>query len=145
MPRALVLVLVIALGCSKKHETPDPPMSDNDIDRLRDPSIVPGRPAPVVGGPTVSSEAEAIAIDTAVTKQVLDIFAADGTDCDKLATDLTTVLADPKLAALNAYAEAHPSFQRKPDAAEAKLKEAAARASEKCATNKRYMNAVASF
>ena len=138
----MVMLLVVFAGCGNKHETPEP--SDRDIERLRDPTIVPGTRAPAEGGPTVKTEAEAIALDNTIMKRVVEIYAADGADCEKLATDLSTVVTDPKYAALNAYMEAHPSFKHEPDDA-SQFKEAAKRVREGCASNKRYLNVLMSF
>ncbi|HEU4614626.1 MAG TPA: TSUP family transporter [Kofleriaceae bacterium] len=51
---------------------------------------------------------------TALTDQVLAMFAADGTNCDRLATDLTSFVKQNRglFARLKAFAEAHPEAEQ---------------------------------
>lgn len=147
----VMLLFALASGCNKKkRESSEPPLSQADIEALRE---TPGKavppPSPPAGGASPMSEAEYVATDVEMLKKVVDVYKADGDDCDKLATDLTTLLADPKFAAMTAYEQAHPDFQPKPDAlAEAtvtEFKSAAGRVREKCAGNQRYRDALDLF
>lgn len=51
---------------------------------------------------------------TALTDQLLAMFAADGTDCDKLATDLTSFVTQNRgvFARLKAFEQAHPEAEQ---------------------------------
>ncbi len=79
------------------------------------PTPVPA-PAPAAGGSatTFTDNADYEAKGLALMNSMIAVFAADGTDCAKLATDITKFIGDnqDKFSAFKAYETAHPEAKK---------------------------------
>jgi hypothetical protein len=105
--------------------------------------------APAATGATVASDDEYLQKGTAMLTKLIDTFKADGTDCDKLATDIDAIHSDPQFAALETYEKAHADAKKKLDKAskdQTKAFETAATPAMKaCQKNQKLMDVLAKF
>src|SRR5262245_51417630 len=105
-------------------------------------------PAAPAGGATIASDDDYVAKALASMTKLTDIFKAAGTNCDKIADDVTKLVTDDQalLNALQAYEKAHPDAQKKFDeASKAKQTEfeaAAGPAMNACKDNKKVSDAM---
>ena len=105
-------------------------------------------PAAPAGGVTIASDDEYVSKALAQTAKLTDIFKAGGTNCDKIADDITKLATDDKalMAALQAYEKAHPDAQKKFDEAakpkQAEFEGAAGPAMNACKDNKKLSDAM---
>ena len=152
------------VGCSKKNdaapadkvEAAKPvaaetaPTADKMAAPAADKAAVPAAPAaPAATGPTIASDDEYLEKGKAMLVKLTATFKADGTDCDKLATDIDAIHSDPQIAALDAYEKAHADVKKKFDASikdQTKTFETVATPALKaCAKNQKLMDALAKF
>jgi hypothetical protein len=105
-------------------------------------------PAAPAGGDTVASDDDYVAKAVASMDKMTAIFKAGGTDCDKIADDITKLTTDNQgmLNTLQAYEKAHPDAQKKFDeVSKPKQKEfeaAAGPAMGACKDNKKLSDAM---
>ena len=156
----LFLAAALAVvGCGKKNDAPadkveaakpvaaeTAPAADKAApaaDKAATPS------APAATGATVASDDEYLQKGTAMLTKLIDTFKADGTDCDKLATDIDAIHSDPQFAALETYEKAHADAKKKLDKAskdQTKAFETAATPAMKaCQKNQKLMDVLAKF
>jgi hypothetical protein len=81
----------------------------------------------------------------ALAGKMLAVFKKDATDCDALAADVTTLIADPDFVGINAYEKAHDADKKKFDTESAALEKdfetAATPVMMKCKDNKKVLDA----
>jgi hypothetical protein len=98
------------------------------------------------GASDIASNDDYVKRGTAMMTKFSGIFKADGTDCDKLGTDLVPLLTDPEVKALDAYEKAHPEVKKLlDDATKDQMKEMAAivePATTKCKDNPKFADAM---
>ena len=98
--------------------------------------------APAAGGGAITSTDDYVAKGTAMLDKMTAIFAADGTDCDKLAADITKFMADNKgtMDAAKEWEKAHPddkkAMDKKAEPQEKAFMDKAGPAIDKCKGNK---------
>jgi hypothetical protein len=155
---ALFLVAALVGGCGKKTDAPAAADKDKTAEpaakTAADPAAKPAdptaaavaQPAVPAGDVTIASDDDYMVKAKAMIGKMLDVFKADGTDCDKLAADITTLTNDSTVKALDAYEKAHADAKKKFDAAmkdQTKAFETAATpAITACAKNQKFMDAV---
>jgi hypothetical protein len=161
MISALLLAAALVGGCGKKADAPaadkdktaDPAAKTADPAKPADPAapaaVTPPAgttAAPTGGDVTIASDDDYMTKGKAMIGKMLDTFKADGTDCDKLAADITAITNDATVKALDAYEKAHADAKKKFDAAmkdQTKAFETAATpAITACAKNQKFMDAV---
>ena len=107
--KTLILALgILLVGCG----TTKPP------EKPADPATKPADPPPAdkpAGAVTFASDDEYLSKTKEMVHKMVDIFKADGTDCDKLAADISKLLDDPVVAASKAYEQTHPDAKQKFD------------------------------
>lgn len=106
-------------------------------------------PAPAAGGAiTIASDDDYVAKGSMLIDKLTEIFKADGTNCDKLADDVSKMIDDNAglPAALDAYEKAHPDAKKKGEAASkdktAAFESAATPAIGACKDNKKLGDAM---
>jgi len=130
----LVLTTTLAfLGCKKKEDAKGPTAAGTAT-KPADPATP--TPAVPAGHAMFTSDDDYVNQSMAALDKMTAIFKAAGTNCDKLADDLTKFSADTDTLykALKIYGKAHPDVQKKLEAA-SKDKMAAAEAAAKPATS----------
>jgi hypothetical protein len=114
--RVIMKTLILALGLTLVGcGTAKPP--EKPADKPAEMAIAPADPSPA-GKPaatTFASDDEYVAKATDIVHKLMDIFKADGKDCDKLAADVSKLVDDPVVAASTAYEKAHPEAKAKFD------------------------------
>ena len=145
-------IALAAFGCSKKTDKA-PPVADKtapaapttDDKAAETPPAAAPTAAPAAAG-DIASDADYIAKSKVAMTQLVDMFKADGTDCDKIAADLEKLQTDPQFVAIEAYEKAHPDAKKQLDAEtkdQEKAFEAAAEPGIKaCQDNEKVMNAL---
>jgi hypothetical protein len=113
-----------AVGCKKKD---DPAMAAAPAGAAAKPAETAPAPTPAAAAPTtppaggaeIASDDDYMAKGTVLMEKMTDIFKTGGTNCDKIADDLTRFAADNKatLAAVQAYEKAHPEAKKTAEAA----------------------------
>jgi hypothetical protein len=88
----LVMVAALAFGACKKSDAPtgagDPPAA-------------------------ITSDDDFVKLGMAMSNDMIAVFKADGSDCNKLADDLAKVMPIDKLQLAKAYETAHPDVKKK--------------------------------
>jgi hypothetical protein len=171
MTKTLILALGIALlGCGKKADDkkaddkkaddttkPADKPTDKPADKpdMAKPADKPADPAtadkpadkPAEGGATFASDDEYLAKGKEAMGKLIDIFKADGKDCEKIAGDVTKLLQEPVFTQSKAYEKAHPDIKKKfGDATkdlEKQFEKEATPALTACAKNKAFTDAFA--
>jgi hypothetical protein len=147
----LLAAALATFGCSKKSDAPadkveaaKPVAADKAA-----PAADKAAPAAPATGATIASDDDYMEKGKALITKMTDTFKADGTDCDKLATDIDAIHSDPQVAALDAYEKAHADVKKKFDQAtkdQTKAFETAATPAIKaCAKNEKLMGVLAKF
>jgi hypothetical protein len=160
----LILAAALAVGCGKKNDAA--PAAGNDkagepaAAKTADPAKAPDPAAPPAATPpaatppaatggdavTITSDDDYMTKGKAMIGKMVDIFKADGTDCDKLAGDITALTNDATVKGLEAYEKAHTDAKKKFDKEmkdQTKAFETAATpAITACAKNQKFMDAV---
>lgn len=143
-----ILLLATSLsfiGCKKKDNAAAPP-AESTATKPADPAAA-GTPAPAAGA-AIASDDDYVKSGIVMFDKLLAIFKADGTNCDKLADDITK-MADENSAmikASDAYEKAHPDAKKKfEDATKDKMKafeEAAEPLGTACKDSKKLQDAM---
>ncbi len=127
-PKILSVLLLSSslafIGCKKKTDTAAPPAesaakpADPATPAAAPAAATPTPAAPAAGGAIASDDAY-IAMGVEMMDKVIEIFKGAGTNCDKLADDLTKLASetDGKKKASQDYEKAHPDVKKKFDAA----------------------------
>ena len=104
--RTLFVLLLLATGCKTKEER-------KPVERA--PASLPA-PGPVGSG-AVTTDDEYVTKSLDLATKTLAIFSAAGTDCDKLAAEITKFSDEYRatFAELKAYEKAHPDARKKYD------------------------------
>lgn len=102
-----ILLLAASLaftGCKKKDTTSAPPTEGA---------------TPAASGAPITSDDDYVKRGVALVDQTLGIFKAAGTNCDKLADDITKLATDskPQVKASKEYEKTHPDVKKKFDEA----------------------------
>lgn len=146
MSKTLILALGLAfLGCGKKADgtkADDKAMADKTGDKsMDDKKMDDKKPS---GGGGVSSDDEYISKGKVQMQKMVDIFKADGKDCDKLAGDMDKLVSSDDMQAIQAYEKAHPDVKKKADEAtkdfQKQFEEAAMPAMQACASNQKLQD-----
>ncbi|HEX2689119.1 MAG TPA: hypothetical protein VHN14_21000 [Kofleriaceae bacterium] len=115
----LLLSTSLALfGCKKKDNAAAPPTESNAMAKPGAPAGAPAPAAPA-GGATIASDEDYVKTGTAMLDKMVGIFKGAGTNCDKLADDITKMATenDAIIKASEAYEKAHPDAKTKFEAA----------------------------
>ncbi len=167
---AVILAVALAFaGCKKKDDAaatdkpapaakPADDMKMSDNTKPADPAAKPADPAAKPADPAAKPADPAAPTGTAIngyddykTKSValaakmLAVFKKDANDCDSLAADVTTLIADPDFVGINAYEKSHDADKKKFDTESAALEKdfetAATPVMMKCKDNKKVLDA----
>jgi len=140
----LVLATTLSfLGCKKKEDAKGPTAASGAT-KPADPGAAP----PAANG-MLATDDDYMNQSMAALDRMTAVFKAAGTNCDKLADDLTKFSADNDalFKAIESYKKAHPDVQKKLDAASkdklAAAEAAAAPAANACKDNQRLADAMA--
>jgi len=143
----LVLATTLAfLGCKKKEEATGPTAAGTATK-----PAAPGAAPPPAGPPAgamLTSDDDYMNQSMAALDRMTAVFKAAGTNCDKLADDLTKFSADNDalFKAIDVYKKAHPDVQKKLEAASkdkmAAAEAAAAPAAAACKDNQKLADAM---
>jgi hypothetical protein len=146
------------IGCKKKDSAETPPTESAKAGQpgatptpaAPAPTPTPAAPAtpPAAAGAAIASDADYVKVGVVLMDKMIDIFKVAGTNCDKLADDLTKLLADSDadFKATLVYEKAHPDAKQKFEA-QTKDKTAAFEASAQpgltaCKENKKLAQAL---
>src|SRR5215475_4935635 len=102
--KTFALAALLLFGCS--HSQPEPA-------KPADPPVAKPADPPPPKTDTFANDDEYIAKGKEAFTKLIAIFKADGTDCEKLAADVTTLAADPTMAASKKYETDHPDIKTK--------------------------------
>jgi hypothetical protein len=116
-----ILLLATSLafiGCKKKDNAAAPPAESATPTKSADPGAAPTPAAPAAGG-TIASDDDYIKGGIVLLDKMTAILKGAGTNCDKLADDITKLASDNDVAikASQAYEKAHPDAKKKFDEA----------------------------
>lgn len=132
-------VTLLGCGTTRPAETAAPPAAT--------PAAQAPAAKPDAGEMTLASDDAFIANGEEIVRRLVDIFTNDGQDCEKLATDVTKLSADPIWAASTRYEDAHPQvrdrFRQESDAMRQQFAAVAMRAMTACAENQAFADALA--
>jgi hypothetical protein len=156
LPLVLLATSLAFIGCKKKDSAATPP-AESDKGAQPGATPTPSAPAPTPApmapatppaAAAIASEADYVKVGVVLMDKMIDIFKAAGTNCDKLADDLTKLLADSDadFKATLVYEKAHPDAKQKFEA-QTKDKTAAFEASAQpgltaCKDNKKLAQAL---
>jgi hypothetical protein len=157
LPMLFLATALAVFGCKKKEDaaagaagsSPAKAAEPAAGGAATTPAATPPTPAAPAGGTTIASDDDYVAKALSSMDKLVEIFKAGGTDCDKIADDITKLTTEDhaQFTALQAYEKSHPGAQKKFDEA-AKPKQAAFEASagptmNACKNNKKLNDAMA--
>jgi len=128
LPILFLATSLAVFGCKKKEEAA---MAAAPASGAAKPAETAPAPVPAAAAPTpaavapatppaeIASEDDYLAKGTMLMEKMTDIFKTGGTNCDKIADDLTRFAADNNttISAVQAYEKAHPEAKKKAEAA----------------------------
>ena len=133
----LPLALLLLFGCS--HSQPEPA-------KPADPPPVAKPADPPPKADTFANDDEYIAKGKEAFTKLIAIFKSDGTDCEKLAADVTTLAGDPMMGASKKYETDHPDIKTKFESVakdmESQFEQVATPALNACSKNKSFVDAL---
>jgi hypothetical protein len=146
-----ILILSTSLafaGCKKKEDAAATGSAPAKPTEAAPAKAEPAAPAPAAGA-AIASDDDYVSKGVALSGKLVGVFQAAGTDCDKLADELTKFMTENSamIAASKTYEKAHPDAKKKYDEASkdqtAAFEKAAGPAMGACQSNKKLGEAMA--
>ena len=143
------MALLSFTGCKKKEPAADPAAATKPAETAAPATATatPAAPAAPAAGASIASDDDYVSTASKMMDTMISVIKGAGTNCDKLADDITKMAADngPTMKALQAYDTAHPDAKKKFDAAAADktkaFEESVGPAMSACQNNKKVADA----